>query len=100
MPLAEYDYQPYVMRHNLTSELVQFFFIEPYADGVPEDLEGFVLFVELLESELDPRDVGYVSLPRSAHLVRINDTGILISTLFYNLIGLYTEEGTNVNCFG
>ena len=65
------------MRHNLTSELVQLFFIEPYADGVPEDLEGFVLFVELLESELDPRDVGYVSLARSAHLVRINDTGIL-----------------------
>ena len=88
MPLAEYDYRPYDMTLNLTVGVNQYFFIEPYADGVPEDLEGFVLFVELLESELDSRDVGYVTLPRSTYIVRINDTGTYIC-FFYNEIGLY-----------
>ena len=35
-----------------------------------------MLFLEIIESELDPRDVGNASLSRSAYLVRINDSGM------------------------
>ena len=49
-----------------------------YDDGVPEDVEGFVIFLEIMESELDPRDVGQVNLTRSSHLVIINPSGTCI----------------------
>ena len=57
-------------------ELSNFVFIETYEDGVSEDLEGFIIMLDLLESALDPRDVDYVSIPRSVFIVRINDTGM------------------------
>ena len=53
-----------------------FFLLAAFLDGIPEQTEGFVLFLEIIESELDPRDVGNVSLSRSVYLVRINDSGI------------------------
>lgn len=73
---AYYDYSPI----NITQEvyagdsiLPTFFFLEPFVDGIAEGTEGFVLFLQIIESELDPRDVGNVSLSRSAYLIRIND---------------------------
>jgi hypothetical protein len=49
--------------------------LDAYQDGEAEQLEGFVLYLEIVESELDPRDVGNVSVSRSAYLVRINQSG-------------------------
>ena len=54
-----------------------FFSFEVYEDGVAEEVEGFVLFLEVLESELDERDVGQVDLARAAYLVRINQSGTI-----------------------
>ena len=51
--------------------------IEAYQDGIAEQSEGFVLLLEIDESELDPRDVGNVSLSRSVYLVRINQSGMM-----------------------
>ena len=33
-----------------------------YNDGIAEDVEGLILFLEVVESQLDPRDVGQVQL--------------------------------------
>jgi hypothetical protein len=49
--------------------------LDAYQDGEAEQLEGFVLYLEIVESELDPRDVGNVSVSRPAYLVRINQSG-------------------------
>ena len=49
--------------------------LNAYQDGETEQLEGFILYLTIKESELDPRDVGNVSLSRSAYLVRINQSG-------------------------
>ena len=51
-------------------------YLDAYQDGIAEQSEGFVLLLEIEESELDPRDVGSVSLSRSVYLVRINQSGI------------------------
>ena len=50
--------------------------LNAYQDGIAEQPEGFVLRLEIVESELDPRDMGNVSLSRSVYLVRINQSGI------------------------
>ena len=34
--------------------------------------EGLVVYFELDESELDPKDVGQIALERSTYLIRIN----------------------------
>ena len=52
--------------------------LSAYEDGIAEDPEGFVLYLDLLESKLDPRDVGLVNISRNAYLVRINESGIVI----------------------
>ena len=57
--------------------------LNAYQDGVAEQLEGFVLLLEIVQSELDGRDVGNVSLSRSAYLVRINQSGIPSSQAFF-----------------
>ena len=57
--------------------------LNAYEDGVPEEAEGFVLYVDLLESELNSRDVGQVNLSRNAYLVRINESGIYYSLCVY-----------------
>jgi hypothetical protein len=49
--------------------------LDAYQDGEAEQSEGFVLYLEIIDSELDPRDVGNVSVSRSAYLVRINQSG-------------------------
>ena len=54
--------------------------LDAYQDGINEQSEGFVLLLEIVESELDPRDVGNVSLSRSVYLVRINQSGIIVTT--------------------
>ena len=51
--------------------------LNAYSDGIEEELEGFVIILRLLESDLDPRDVGLVNISRSIYLVRINQSGIL-----------------------
>ena len=48
-----------------------------FSDGMEEELEGFVIVLRLLESELDPRDVGLVNISRSIYLVRIRPSGTL-----------------------
>lgn len=54
-----------------------------YEDGLAEEeTEGFLIYLDLLESELDERDVGQVNLSRSVYLVRISQSG---STSFYML---------------
>lgn len=51
--------------------------LRAYEDGEAEESEGFVLYLDLVESELDPRDVGLVNISRNAYLIRINESGIL-----------------------
>ena len=43
-----------------------------YIDGLAEEPEGLVVYLQLEESELDPRDVGQVALERDTYLIRIN----------------------------
>ena len=50
---------------------------DAYLDGLAEELEGFVLYLEVMESELDPRDVGQITLSRSVYLVVINQSGMV-----------------------
>ena len=52
--------------------------LNAYQDGEAEQLEGFILYLEIVESELDPRDVGNASLSRPAYLVRINQSGTVM----------------------
>ena len=59
-------------------DLHQYFVLPIYEDGLEEDTEGFVLYVDIVESQLDPRDVGQIDLARTAYLVTINQSGILI----------------------
>ena len=47
-----------------------------YIDGLAEETEGLVVYLELVESELDARDVGQVELERSTYLIRINPSGV------------------------
>ena len=47
-----------------------------YDDGVGEEVEGLIVLLEVLESELDERDVGQVDLARAAYLVRIYHSGM------------------------
>ena len=37
--------------------------------------------MDIIESDLDPRDVGQVSLERSAYLIRINESGMYVCCL-------------------
>jgi hypothetical protein len=55
-------------------------FIPIYDDGIAEGVEGLVLFFEVLESELDQRDVDYVNLSRTAYLIMIHPSGIIPNT--------------------
>ena len=78
---TEYDYsfeedENAVVTHpGGNAGVAQLYFIPIYDDGIAEDVEGLVLFLELFESELDPRDVGFINLPRSAYLIIINPSG-------------------------
>ena len=36
------------------------------------------MFLDIIESDLDPRDVGQVSLERSSYLIRINESGTFL----------------------
>lgn len=57
--------------------------LDAYQDGLLEQLEGFVLYLEIVQSELDDRDVGNASLSRSTYLVRINQSGVLKCKTYY-----------------
>ena len=50
-----------------------------YVDGLVEEIEGLVVYLELVESELDPRDVGQMALERSMYLIRINPSSMYIA---------------------
>ena len=50
--------------------------IGAFQDGLAEVQEGFVIYLDILESELDPRDVGQVNVSRSLYFVRINQSGM------------------------
>ena len=84
--IIAYDYEAV---DTTLSGLAGGFFLAPllslnaYQDGLAEQLEGFVLLLEIVQSELDARDVGNVSLSRSAYLVRINQSGIPSSQAFF-----------------
>ena len=52
--------------------------IYAYIDGLAEKIEGLVVYLELVESELDSRDVGQVALERSTYLIRINQSSMFI----------------------
>ena len=66
-----------------------------YIDGLAEETEGLVVYLDLVESELDPRDVGQVALERSTYLIRINPSGICIVESEYTYRLLLTIK---VNC--
>ena len=58
---------------------LQFNFDLPiYNDGITEDVEGLILFLEVVESQLDPRDMGQVQLIRSAYLITISQSGTYV----------------------
>ena len=86
---AAYDYPAINATEDFFAggfSLPVYFHLLAHSDGVVEQREGFVLFLEIQESKLDPRDVGNVSLSRSAYLVRINDTGLsrITNHLYYD----------------
>ena len=56
-----------------------------YIDGLPEETEGLVVYLELEESELDPRDVGQIALERSTYLIRINASRMQNQLFEHNL---------------
>ena len=60
--------------------------LDAFEDGLSEDVEGFIIYLQLLdEPELDARDVGQVNISRAVYLVRINQSGITkIFPLFYH----------------
>lgn len=62
--------------------------IFPYIDGIAEEPEGLVAYLDLEESDLDPRDVGQVALERSTYLVRINPSSTWVCVL----------QSQNFNC--
>ena len=72
--------------------------LNAYQDGEAEQLEGFILYLEIDESELDPRDVGNVSLSRSAYLVRINQSGTAVK-LVIEVPSHYYTFYVKVKCF-
>ena len=79
---AEYDYD------STVSDIAVAFFVggsvappprvgvSIHDDGVAEEVEGLVVLLEVVESELDERDVGQVDLIRSTYLGRINPSGM------------------------
>ena len=77
---AEYDCDfgesATVVHHAGLSGVGHSFFIPVYDDGIAEDVEGLVFFFEVLESELDPRDVDFISFNRSTYLIVINPSGM------------------------
>ena len=56
-----------------------------YIDGLTEGTEGIVVYLELVESGLDPRDVGQVALKRSTYLIRINPSSMCITESEYTV---------------
>ena len=55
--------------------------LNAYEDGSAEEVEGFVIVLSLLDTELDSRDVGQVNISRSIYLIRINQSGITLRLL-------------------
>lgn len=48
-----------------------------YDDGINETNEGLLVYVNVLESQLDDRDRGEVSLERGVYLIRITPSRML-----------------------
>lgn len=96
---AAYDYETIdkTLSLSFTSQVVHYdeLFFDAYLDGIPEELEGFVLYLELIESELDPRDVGHVNLSQSVYLIIINQSGMNVLN-FAHLRKLSRSFGKNL----
>ena len=78
--ILETDFGAFSMRYAVRAGLPlppQAVEILTLPDSSPEGTEGFIVFVEVQESELDERDVGQVELIRSAYLIRINPSGMV-----------------------
>ena len=69
--------------------------LSAYEDGVAEESEGFVLYLDLVESELDPRDVGLVNISRNTYLIRINESGIV----HFNLIVSFSYHPSRLHLY-
>ena len=86
--LTVYDYRTIDRTISLTAGSPEYsnyeLTLDAYLDGLAEELEGFVLYLDVIESELDPRDVGQVSLSRSVYLVVINQSGVI----YFILLGI------------
>ena len=67
-----------------------------YIDGLPEETEGLVVYLELDESELDPRDVGQIALERSTYLIRINPSRMQSQGFEHNLPPLLPTIDTSI----
>ena len=80
--LAAFDYNnttPLIpFGSGVLPPIPQYLILSIYEDGVEEDTEGLILFVDIPESLLDPRDVGQIDLLRSVYLVTINESGMYI----------------------
>ena len=78
--LTVYDYRTIDRTVSPTAGSFEYYelTLDAYLDGLAEELEGFVLYLDVIESELDPRDVGQVNLSRSVYLVVINQSGMII----------------------
>ena len=86
---AVYDYRSLdtVQRVSANNFSSQFYIsLEAYSDGLREGREGFVLRLDLDESELDPRDVGHVSLSRSVYIFEIIDSGTVVTRMEHNMM--------------
>ena len=53
-----------------------FFKVSTILDDITEYAEGFFIYFDIQEFNLDPRDVNQVSLDRDAYLIRIIDPSI------------------------
>ena len=86
--LTVYDYRTIDRTISLTAGSPEYSYYEltldADLDGLAEELEGFVLYLNVMESELDPRDVGQVNLSRSVYLVVINQSGVI----YFILLGI------------
>ena len=72
--------------------------IQAFQDGLAEEQEGFVIYLDILESDLDPRDVGQVNVSRSLYFVRINQSGTGIAILDPNLMCFVTGNSVIKYC--
>ena len=86
--LADLDFNGTTLTLELNAELVTIsanITIPVYNDGVPEEEEGFVVLLGVLEEDLDSNDVGFVDVLNPILLVRLNEGGMMTFCAFSQL---------------